>query len=234
MIKKLLPVIIMAFIACEKESNEFQFDYKISRNYTIDGIFGDSLIYYYNADNQLLRVDRFYSSDDVSEYYVEYKVNYIKNWNGNYMLSSNGLITSVNNSGNLTELEYESDNIVYKKQSINNFVSQENFYKYQNGNLIKDSIVIYHEDSEPAITVYKYEYTDSLLKDFMIDYSGLYEIPLTSKNLLKQAESLEHGILYKYSYEISENELIQYADFYDTFHNTKNETTKTIYKLIEK
>ena len=35
---------------------------------------------------------------------------------------------------------------------------------------IKDSTIVYHEDSEPA-TVYEYEYTDSLIKDFMLDYS---------------------------------------------------------------
>ena len=234
MIKKILPFVFLALIACEKESGKFQFDYKITRSYTINDMFGDSLIYYYNADNQLLRVDRFYSPDNVSEYYVKYKDNYIENWDGNYMFNSDGLITSINKSGNVTEIEYESENIVYKKESVNNFISQENFYEYQNGNLTKDSAVIYQENTEPAITVYTYEYTDFLLKDFMPDYSGLYEMPMVSRNLLKQAESVEHGILYKYSYEISENELIQYVDFYDTFHNTRNETTKTVYKLHDR
>ena len=235
MIKKILPFIILALVACEKESEkEFQFDYKISKSYKIDHIFGDSLIYFYNAQQQLLRVDRFYLADIVSEYYVDYKDNFIDNWNGNYMFDSNGLITSINNLGNITELQYESEKIVYKKQTVNNFMSEENFYSYQNDNLIKDSTVIYQVDSEPVITVYTYEYTDSLSKDYMLDYSGLYQMPMKSRNLLKKAESVEHGILYKYSYEISENQLIQYADFYDAFHNTKNETTKTIYKLIEK
>jgi len=224
----------MVLVACEKESNEFQFDYKISRSCTVNDMFEDSLGYYYNAKHQLLRVDRFYSSNISSYYYVEYHDNYIKNWNGNFIFDSNGLITSINNSGNLTEMEYESNNIVYKKESVNNNIVRESFFKYQNGNLIKDSTIVYHEDSEPAITVYEYEYTDSLIKDFMLDYSGLYEMPVTSKNLLRQAESAEHGILYKFSYEISENELVQYANLYDTFHNTKNETTKTIYKLIKK
>ena len=235
MIKKILPFIFLALVACEKESNqEFQFDYKVSRSYTIDHIFGDSLIYFYNADQQLLRVDRYYySADNGSEYYVDYQDDYIKNWNGNYLFDSNGLITSINNTGNLTDIQYESDKIVYKKHTVNNFMSEENFYTYQNDNLTKDSTVIYQDESEPSITVYTYEYTDSLSKDYMLDYSGLYEMPMKSKNLLKKAESVEHGILYKYSYEISENQLIQYADFYDTFHNTKNETIKTIYKLIE-
>ena len=43
------------------------------------------------------------------------------------IFDSNGLITSINNSGNLTEMEYESNNIAYKKESVNNNIVRESF-----------------------------------------------------------------------------------------------------------
>lgn len=234
MIKKIFPFILLIFLACgpddEPKPNEFQFDHKILRNSIVNGEFNQNRIYYYNADNQLLRVDEFNNSPDDTplEHLVEYKDNFIEYWDGSkYFFNSSGLITSINtSSGGLINMEYELNNIVYKKSS-----NRENFYTYQNGNLVKDSTILYQEGYEPSITIYKYEYTDSLIKDFMIHYSGLYGMPRRSKNLLRQVES-SNQYINKYSYEISENELIQYVDFYDP-HNTKFFTTMTTYKLDE-
>jgi len=237
MIKKIFPFVFLAFLACDPcppEPNEFQFDYKILRNSIVNNEFDENRIYYYNADNQLLRVDRIIISPDNTplENFVEYKDNFIEYWDSSkYFFDSNGLITSINtSSGGLINMEYESNNIIYKKSSTNNIINRENFYTYKNGNMVKDSTILYQEDYEPSIDVYKYVYTDSLIKDFMRDFSGLYEMPTRSKNLPRQGESSQ-GIT-KYSYEILENELIQYKDFYD-IDNTIFFTTMTTYKLDE-
>jgi hypothetical protein len=230
--KYLVITLLLALIACQKVTPEFTYAYKISVSSSIDNIDGDRKIYYYDSDSTLLRVDTYYFHGlDNSEYYVDYKDNAIYNWDGNYTLGSNGRITSVAQSNTVTVLEYEAEKITCKRKSAGTQVIEEIFYEYQNGNLIMDSTVIFSNPVNPAITVYRYEYADTLASKLMIDPSGLNQLPRKSKNLVKQARSAEHGILYKYSYEITEDELVQRSVLFDEFHNQQLETIITRYRL---
>jgi len=244
MIKKLLPFILLALtlMSCDKK-NEFDFDYKIIVSYIYSNQFlhcfdnklvHHSYYYYYDNNKKLLRVGSSYGAADTPNGYcpIEYYNDFIENVCGEkYFFDANGQITSIENS-NITELEYESGKIIYKKERTNdNIVIREDFYKYENGNLIKDSTVIY-QNSIPYTAVHEYEYTDTTAKNFMVDYPGLYEMQLQSKNLLRKSYSSQSGILYEYSYDIYENEIIQYVYLYDTFHNnSKMESWATRYKL---
>ncbi|MFZ5942251.1 MAG: hypothetical protein ACOYXB_16920 [Bacteroidota bacterium] len=227
----ILPMVLFLLNGCEKETVEFTYDHKITRSYRINEYFGDSLIYYYDSGNKLLKVDRYYTSDYLAEYYITYGENWINNWNGFFRLDSAARIYLIENYGSLLRFTYDSGKIVYSRQTISGYTVQENFFEYLDDNIIKDSTLIYQDNYQPAVTVYHYTYTDTLKPDYMVDYSGLFEMPESSKNLIREASSPENNILYRYYYDIMDNQIIQYSEFWDLTVNEKKETIRTLYRL---
>jgi hypothetical protein len=233
--KILILLILLTLSACEKRSTDFEYSFKISRSSYIDNNWEDSLIYYYSNDRKLLRVDKFYGPSVFTKYNVTYSSDNIASWDGIYYFDNNQRIIKSTNLPNLTDYTYDGDLITYQKHSFYDFVTEERYFIYENSSLVKDSTVIHHQnDPNINVTVYNRTYTDTLNSEFLVDYSGLFEFPLKSKYLVKTAESVEHGFLYKYSYELSDNEVIQYSEFLDLFHNERVAIYTTRYKLEEK
>ena len=234
--KLFLPLLVLVVFACEKK-NDTPFDYafKITRSQYVNDNFWDSLAYYYDADHKLLRVDKCYDLLSYDEYYVTYSVDKIESWDGTYYFNDEGQIEQLTHVGDLTKYYYEDNLLISKQRSVNGFVAEEYFYTYENSDMIRDSTVFHHEDTpENFITVYNYTYTDTLKPDFMVDYSGLFEFPFKSEYLTKTAESPEHGILYLYTYDISEDKIVEYSQFMDTFHDELGEKVMTTYTYESK
>lgn len=230
--KLLIPIIILTVFACEKKNNNpvFDYAYKITRSFYINDNFEDSLVYYYNTDNKLLRVDKCYAPFSCSEHYVTYSEDEIGSWNGTYHFNNEGRIDYYINVADVTDFYYEDNLLVSQQRRVNNFIAEENFFTYENSDMIKDLTVFHHEDDpENYITEYNYTYTDTLKPDFMVDYSGLFEFPSKSKYLTKTAEAPEHGILYLYAYKISQNKIVEYSQFIDTFNDELGEIVTTTY-----
>ena len=245
MIKKniLLPLLFVAvFFSCKKEQApppEFKYNYSINKNMYMDSeILVDSLTYFYNSDDVLLKVGRCSSGALCTEYVVSYYPDHIDNWNGDYYFDEEYRVTVINNSGQITEFEYEEDKRVYEKLIIENIIIQEAFYEYQNDNLFKDSVVMYENDGHAYSTVSQYLYTDTLRPFYMVDYSGLHEIPPYSNYLVKEvvSESYTDSIkqdnysVYKYHYDIEERKTSQHIDFFDK-NGSKDKSLKIEYTI---
>ncbi|MCJ7447168.1 MAG: hypothetical protein MUO72_05730 [Bacteroidales bacterium] len=233
--KKILILgLLLTIFACEKKSPDFEYSFRISRSSYLNNTWEDSLIYYYSNESKLLRVDKYYGPSIFTEYYVTYGSDNITSWNGIYYFDINHRIIKSTNLPNRIDYTYNGDLITYQKQSFYDFVTEENYFNYENSNLVKDSTVIHHQnDPNINVTVYNRTYTDTLSPEFLVDYSGLLEFPLKSKFFIRTAESVEHGFLYKYTYELYDNEVIQYSEFFDQFHNESVLIWTTRFKLEE-
>ena len=225
-IKYLFPILIsIVVLGCKKGDSEpeTEYDYKIARGMYVNGTWTDSLTYYYNSDNRLVKVDKFVSPYQYTDYNVTYYPEYIDNWNGDYFFDAEHKITVINNSGYIIEFEYESNNRIAERHSIDGFVFQEVFYSYLDDNLLRDSTIVQNENDTAAhITVNSYLYTDTLRPGIMVDYSGLHEILPSSKKLIKEVHSIsytdtvadESVTKYKYYYYLTDDVAVQYVNAY--------------------
>lgn len=243
MINKIIPftVLLLAVLSgCKKETPppEFTYNYTINRNLYMDGnILVDSLVYYYNTDDVLLKVARCSSGQYCSDYVVGYHPDYIDNWNGDYYFDDESRVVLINNSGYITEFEYDENKRTYEKHSVNNIVIREVFYVYDKDNLSKDSLVIYETDGHVTSTVSHYAYADTLRPSYMVDYSGLHEIPPFSSLLVKEVISQsytdsikENSYYYKYDYEIINDRTTQNINFFDD-NGSKDKSLKIEYTI---
>ncbi len=229
MTKRLLPLILLALFACEDDPIELPYSYKISWEFYTNDTFQDGAVYYYSEEDKLLRVDKYYGSVAYSPSEVIYQANYIDCSGGRYFLDPQSRVAAIATGGSLMEMEYDAEQLISKRWTINGLLHQENFYQYEDGNVVKDSIVIYEQSGGPAVTVHSYEYADTLAPAFMVDYSGLKEFPRKSKHLMK--ESTAPGTVYQYSYDIKETELTQVIELFDTVNGALILTMTNKYKL---
>ena len=230
----LILILFSALISCTKENEdpEFEYDHSVARSYYLDDVLHDSIIFYYDTDNKLLKSDKYYYGISLSEFFVTYSDNTIITRDGLYYLDGEQKVFKRTNLANTTEYSYSEGLLTKEISSFNTRVTEERFYFYEDLNLVTDSMVHYHNNDENSyITVYHSIYTDTLVPAFIPDWTGLYEIPGKSMYLPRQKESFEHSIKYIFRYEILENELTEYAEFWDTNYDTLNEVWKTKYVL---
>ena len=231
----ILLVFLILVFACNKqhEELEFTYDFKISRTFYSNEIRQDSIVYFYNNNNQLLRVEKSPFRGKMDEYNVHYHSNLIDSWNGKYFINENNQIIKCLKQDSQIDFLYKNELLICEKRTFNNIITDEYFYIYDGVNLLKDSTVHHNSnDGKDYITVYNSVFTDTIVPAFVPHYSGLYEIPKKSQYLVKEKKSHEHGISYKYSYELHENEMIQHIKFFDTHKKLLDE--KIIIKLITK
>lgn len=200
----------------------------------MDEVLQDSTTFYYDNEHTLLFLMDCRYPSSCKEYPVTYENKTIEYWNGTYLKDENDRITNWKNPPSNIDYIYDNELITLEKTSYNDFVTDEYYFLYENDVLVKDSMVHRNQnDVNEYITVYEYTYTDTLVPEFAVHYSGLLEFPSKHQFLIREQESIEHGILYKFSYEISENELIEIRQFHDTFHDQDLEVWTTRY-LYEK
>ena len=230
-------LIIVSFCSCTRDPDEpeFKYEFQISRSLFINGSLQDSLMYFYNSDNRLLRVDVSHSKHTSTTYYVTYGSDFVSNWDGNYYFDTNGKLVKNTNPPSMKEFTYNNDYLTYQKNSFNEFMTQESYFYYTNNNVIKDSTIIYNQNYPSiAISVYNSTFTDTLNPQFIVDYSGLLEVPMKSINLIRESVAKDFGMLYKYRYDLSENELVQFSEFYDSYRNKLEYIITTRYRLYKK
>lgn len=237
--QSLILILLLTLFACEKDFNENEPDtaFQIVRVNLFNGAMTDSIIFSYNDKKELLQVEKISDSGLSSTLFtVRYYSDKIENWDGIYYKNADDKIYSRTNDKETMSYTYDNNLLVHEIRTWDNeIVTNETYHFYENSNSIKDSSIHYDPNDEQVYkTVYQNIYTDSIFPDFVIGYSGLFEIPLKSKKMLRFSEANKDGILYKYSYNISENELIQNQLFYDTFYDIAQEMWTTKYTYIDK
>lgn len=202
---------LLTILGCEIES-EFDYAFIIAKSSYANGTFIDSFTFYYNSGDQLTHVDECMGENiDCREHTVSYGSNFIQGFNGSFYTNENNRIYKWIWNDMQVDYRYENDLIVYEKQFIDSIVANEHFYTYDGANLAKDSGIYYNRDAgQIHTTIYNYRYTDTIVPDFLIGRSGLFEYLLKHQMLIKECESTEQGILYRYTYDISENELVEH------------------------
>lgn len=219
-------------ISCEKGDDEFVYSYKIAKvNRTPSNFIMDSIIYYYDSKDRLLKIADYDSEYSYRAMFPHYEDGRIRLGDKKYVLNSNNRIDSlIDDIDNITCYTYENDYIIHEYLSRNNSVVSEHFRSYADGKILKDS-GIYNVNN---ITVYNYTCTDTLTPDFMVIYGGFKEYPLQSKYLIRESLAPEAGIKVIYSYEISENELTSYWKTIDTYHNDTVDMPSTKFTYEER
>ncbi len=230
--------LLFSLVACEKKPTEVELNiaFQVARVLSVDGAQIDSVIFSYNSDKELLQVEKFADgglSHSVSS--VNYTSDKIENWDGTYYKNETGQIIKQTYDLNSVEFKYQNELIYHEISLSGTIVTMDEFFMYEGSDLVKDSIVYHNQtDGKDYVTLYELSYTDSIIPHFVVDASGLFEMPLKSKKLIRFSESKEHHILNKFSYTISENELIRNETFYDTNPETERETWTTKYTYIDK
>jgi len=226
-------LLVMLFLSCERE-NELEYDFIISKSSYVDGTITDSIAFYYTRDNKMVYIDECLNTFDCREYTVIYESNIIQGLYGSYLVNDENQVYKWISNNSHADYHYEDGLIVQERHFIDSLLENEHYYEYNGLNFTKDSGIYYNLDNgQIHVTVYKNRYTDTIAPQFLIGFCGLFEFPLKHQNLIRESESIENGILYKYSYDISENELIEYKELYDTFHGISNVIWTTRYYYIE-
>ena len=228
-------LLFLLLLACER-GDEFEYSFIIAKCSYADGSFMDSTTYYYDSENRLLRIDECLTTSDCKEYRVVYEPKVIKIINGrfgSFYINDEDKVNKWVSNNMQVDYQYENELITFESQYIFGRKEAEHFYKYNGLNVTQDSGIIYNQDGQIHTTVYNYSYTDTIAPHFLIGFPGLFEYPLKHQYLIREVESIENGILYKYTYEISENELIEYSEMYDTFHGIREAIWTTRYYYIE-
>jgi hypothetical protein len=231
--------------SCEKENKvSFEYDYSIIRMYQINDILSDSTVFFYNVDNQLLKIESGLHDYDASEKYVEYKDDFIRIGTKYYYLDSEGKIISINNLvGNRNEISYENNQLSSMREYslFNDKLCGEIYPVYRNGVHCKDSIIRY-EDGEQHVTVNSISYTDIRNPGFVIGSTGLFEYPVNSEYLTGEILQRFYGnytlspgsYLIKYSYKISGDKVVCTSHCYTDISMTDlHEVNTTTYLRIK-
>ncbi len=230
--KRLLPcMLLVLLLGCESE-DEFGYSFAIAKSSYSDATLMDSITYYYDTEKRLVHVNKCLTSFDCREHHVTYESNVIQSIDGSYYLNDQNQIVQWIDNNLIVEYQYDNDHLVYERQSYDTILINEHFYTYDGLNLVKDS-GIYYGNSQGLSTTYLFRYTDTIVPVFLIGFSGLFESPLKHRNLIRECESTESGSLYRYSYDISENTLIECKQFFDTFHEIGGEVHTTKYYYLE-
>lgn len=220
-------VIIFVLISCEKEDEEFIYSYKITKvNRTPSNFVLDSIIFYYDNQDKLLKIANYDSESSYQAMYPLYEGDAIKLGSKQYLLNDQNRIDSlIYDIDNTVCYTYENDYIVHEFLTRNNTVVEEHFRSYSEGEILKDS-AIYNAKN---ITVYHHMCTDTPAPDFMVHYTGFKEYPQYSKYLIGESIAPEAGIKDICSYEIFENELTVHRKTIDMFHNDTVDMPSTKY-----
>jgi len=228
----LFILLIFVVISCEKDDDDFIYSYKIIRvNRTPSNFLMDSIIFYYDNTDKLLKISDCDSENSCLEGYPLYKDDRIVLNGKQYILNSHQRIDSlIHDIDNVVCYKYENDYIIHEFLTRNNSVIEEHFYFYNDGIILKDSTI--HD--KQYITVYNHLCTDTLTPDFMIHFTGFKEYPLKSKYLIRESTAPEAGIKDIRSYAISENELTVYVKTIDMFHNDTVDLPTTKYSYEER
>ena len=226
--KFILPILLLMAIACEKDKtgSESEYAYKyILRTYVFDALY-DSLTFYYNHEDRLVRRDKCNSRGECTESYVTYYNDSISRWEGTFHFNENNEIYLRTYSGHADSFyEYTGGQITYENLVENDVIVDETFYFYEGENIVRDSAVSYQSDGDVDSYVTEFFYTDTLCPDMYSAYSLFFNYPLEQKYLLRKAMS--YLIRYRFTYEISDNELVIYCESHDLFNDAPINTVKT-------
>lgn len=219
--------LILFIISCEKHDDEFAYSYKITTvTRTPSNYFQDSIIYYYDNQDRLLKLAECRPGYSNLDSYPRYNGDKIKLNGKQYILNSNHRVDSLIHDIDAFDCySYENDYLVHESSTTNNSVVSEHFYTYSEGALVKDSGIY----NEQYIRVYHHTCTDTLTPHFMIHPTGLKEYPPMSKYLIRESIASADGIKDTRSYVIGENELTVFRKTIDTFHNDTVDLSSTKY-----
>lgn len=226
--KYVFPIfLILIVISCDKQDDEFVYSYKITKvNRTPSNYIQDSIIYYYDNQDRLLKLAECRSGYSNLDSYPHYNGDRIELNGKQYVLDSNHRVDSLIHDIDAFDCySYENNYLVHESSTTNNSVVAEHFYTYSEGALLKDSGIY----NEQYITVYHHTCTDTLAPHYMIHPTGLKEYPPMSKYLIRESTAPEAGIKDIRSYVIGENELTVFVKTIDTFHNDTVDLPSTKY-----
>ncbi len=224
-------LLILVVISCEKDDDEFIDSYRIIRVRNFPLMNRDSVIFYYDKTDKLLKISKCDSENSCLEGYPRYKDDRIVLNGKQYILNSHQRIDSlVHDFNNVVSYIYENDYLVHEFLTRNNSIVEEHFYFYNDDILLRDSTI--HD--RQYITVYNHTCTDTLTPDYIVHSTGFKEYPLQSKYLIKESIAPVAGIKDIRSYEIFENELTVYVKTIDMFHNDTVDMGSTKYSYEER
>jgi hypothetical protein len=222
----------LSLLCCEKYPGDLEYDYAIAKSYYCDSTFFDSTTFYYDSGNRLLHVDHCYVQWSCNGSPVIYNNHIIESQFGTFYMDEENRVNKWIYGNAQVDYQYAGGIISHEQTTINDRTENEHYYTYDDLNLLQDSGVYYAEPGKGLSTVYKYRYADTIAPVFLIGFSGLFEYPSRHRYLVRESESTEHGILYKYTYEISDNKLVEHKQLFDMFYNTSHGTWTTKYYLL--
>ncbi len=233
---KLLSILLLTvLLSCEKEVPIDPFVYDHSITIGVGGhtnFMQESDKYYYDENKRLLKDAQIYNSEYSSESPVTYDgVNIIRS-RGTYTVGANGYVSEYSYDAlHSTTYFYQGDKMISSSENIADQTAVFNLYFYENDNLIQDSITVIQNGGLPLPTARKYIYTDTLRPEFMIDRSGLYEFPVKSKYLPKEIIDDYSKLKYRYDYEITDNQIVQYQYLTDLKTGIEKPDLAIFYKI---
>lgn len=232
--KVLLLILAVVMISCNDRpfEDDFEYDFSVTRTNLFNDLLSDSITFYYKNDNTLQKAIR-WNLNSAFEYTVSYLPTGILSWDGMYYFDDDDRINKVILDNEHDHLRYEDDYVIYESHSWipTEKLTDEYYYTYEEGNMVRDSMIHYGNDSTSYMTQYIYTHFDTLVPSFVPGYNGLYEMSVQNTHLRKKGIAIGAGFHYDYTYELSEAEYIIHEHMFDSVANKYNATWTYKYTL---